>query len=180
MMRLRKAAAGFEVLGVDGDGAVVAAEAHAVGGLAADADGGVVAGVALADDGAFGVDEVAIDGDGAEVGGGVLDVGGEGADLGVGGVEAAGFDDAALPLCAVEVEGDERADVGDGLGGGEVLLGGGGLEALERGLLGGVGAQGVLVGLVGGGPEGVAEGHGVVVVGGELDGAVAAGCCCSR
>ena len=87
---------------------------------------GVVAGVALADDGAFGVDEVAVDGDGADVGGGVLDVCGEGLDLGVGGVEAAGFDDALLPLVAVEVESDERADVRDGLGCGEVLLGRGG------------------------------------------------------
>ncbi len=89
----------FEVLGVDGGGAVVAAEAHAVGGLSADADGGVVAGVALADDGALGVDEVAVDGDGADVGVAELDVGGEGADLGVRGVEAAGFDDALLPGC---------------------------------------------------------------------------------
>ena len=79
--------------------------------------------------------------------------------------ESAGFDDALLPLAAVDLEGDERFDGGDGPGGGEVLLGAGLLEALEGGLLGGVGTEGVLVGLVGGGPERVAEGGWVVVLG---------------
>ena len=60
----------------------------------------------------------------ADVGGGVLHVARRSADLGVGGVEAAGFHDAALPLGAVDVERDERADLHDRLGRGKVLLGG--------------------------------------------------------
>ena len=98
------------------------------------------------------------------------------AGAGLGEEEAAGFDDAALPLGAVEVEGGQGFDGGDGFGFGEVLLGAGGFEALQVGLLGGVGAEGVLVGLVGGGPEGVANGFGGgggLVAGGEGDGAVA-------
>ncbi len=51
-----------------------------------------------------------------------------------------------------------------GLDFGEVFMVGCGLELLERGLLGGVGAQGVLVGVVGGDPESVTEGLGVVVL----------------
>ncbi len=112
----------LEVFGFDGDGAVVAAETHAVGCLAADADGGVVVGVALADDGALGVDDVAVDSGGADVGGAVLDVAGEGADAGFGGVEAAGFDDALLPGVTIEREGDERIDVGYRFCGSEVRL----------------------------------------------------------
>ena len=48
------------------------------------------------------------------------------------------------------------------------------LKLLQRRLLGGVGAESVLVGLVGGGPERVPEGERVVVGGGEFDGAVTA------
>ena len=61
-----------------------------------------------------------------------------------------------------------------GLAGAKSCSVGRALEALQRGLFGGVGAEGVLVGVVGRGPESVAKGHGVVVGGGELDGAVAA------
>ena len=50
----------------------------------------------------------------------------------------------------------------------------GGLEPLQRGLLRGVGAKGVLVGLVGRRPEGVLQRERVVVGRGELDGSVAA------
>ncbi len=162
---LAKCGGAFELLRGGGDGAVVAAEAHAVGCLAADADGAVVAGVALADHGAFGVDEVAVEGDAADVCGGVLDVLGEGAEVGVGGEEAAGFDDAVLPFVAVEIEGDERGDLHDGLDLREVVLGLGGLELLQRGLFGGVGAESVLVGVVGRGPESVLQGRGLLSVG---------------
>ena len=164
----------LELGGADGDGAVVARDLHAVGGLATDADGVVVSAEAVAEDGSLGVDEVTIERHGADVGGGVLDLVGEGADLGRGGVEAAGLDDALLPLVAVDLELAQRLDVDDRLFLREVLLGALGLEALHGGQLGGVGAEGVLVGLVGRGPEGVAEGGGVVVLRGELDGAVAA------
>ena len=99
---------------------------------------------------------------------------GEGTDLWVGGEEAAGFDDAVLPVVAVELEGDEWRYLDDWLDLGEVLLGLGGLKLFECGLLGGVGAEGVFVGSVGCDPEGVAEGFGVVVGGGEFEGAVAA------
>ncbi len=44
---LAKCGGAFELLRGGGDGAVIAAETHAVGRLAADADGAVVAGVAL-------------------------------------------------------------------------------------------------------------------------------------
>ena len=136
---------------------------HAVGGLTADADVGAVAGVAFAHDAAFAVDQIAIDGKSVQGSEGVLDVEGVGADLGSGGVQTAGFNDAVTPLSAVDVERDQRAD-GDGrLGGGEVLCGGWGLEALQCCLLGAVGAQGVLLGLVGGVPQAVANRLGIVV-----------------
>ena len=108
--------------------AVVAAEAHAVRRLTADADAHGVAGVALADDGAFGVDEVAVEGEAADVRDGVLNVLGEGAQVGVGGEEAAGVNDTALPFVAVEIESDERRYLHDGLDLREVRLGLGGLE----------------------------------------------------
>ena len=172
---LAKGGGAFKLFRGSGDGAVVAAEAHAVGCLAADADGAVVAGVAFADHGAFGVDEVAVEGDAANVRDGVLDVLGEGAKFGVGGEETAGFDDALLPFVAVEIEADERSDLHDGLDLREIRLGLGGLELLQRGLFGGEGAESVFVGCVGRGPEGVLQGQGVVVGGREFDGAVAAG-----
>ena len=74
-MRLWKASADSSSEALGGGGAVVAGEAHAVGGLGADGDVGGVAGVAVAEGGAFGVDEEAVDGDGADVGGGEVDVG---------------------------------------------------------------------------------------------------------
>ena len=48
-----------------------------------------------------------------------------------------------------------------------------GFDLLEGGLFLRVGSQSVFVGLVGGGPEGRAEGDGIVIEGGELDGSVA-------
>ena len=78
-----------------------------------------------------------------------------------------------LPFVAVELQGDERRYLHDGFDLREVMLGLGRLELLQRGLFGGVGAECVLVGAVGRGPESVLQRKRVVVGGGELDGAVA-------
>ena len=166
---------GFEMAGGYRYGPILAGKRHAVGSLSAYADVGGVAGIALANRGPFGIDQIAIDRQGAQAGGGVLHIGGKRTDLRVGGVEPARLHDAALPLRAVDLQRDQRADVDDGLGRSKILLGGRGFEALQLGLFGGVGAQSVLVGLVGGGPQAVADGLGIVVGGGEGDRTFAAG-----
>ena len=157
-----------------GGGPIVAGELHAVGGLSADADVGGVVGEALAHHCALGIDDVAVEGQRTQAGGGVLHVGGEGADLGVRGVEAACLHNAMLPVFAIDADGLERADVDNGLGGGEVVLCGRRLKVLQRGLLGSVGPQGILIGLVGCGPQAVTDRGEVVVRRGQGDGAVAA------
>ena len=83
---LAEGGGGFEAGGGGGGRPVVAAELHAVVGLAADRRcRRRMRGGAEADGGAFGVDDEAVHGGGAEVGGAVLDGGGEGLAL----VEAA-------------------------------------------------------------------------------------------
>ena len=64
--------------------------------------------------------------------------------------------------------------MGDGLGAGEIVLRLLGLEALEGRLLGGIGAESILVGVVGCDPESVTDGLRVVIGGCERCGAVAA------
>ena len=174
-MRLRNDAYRFELVAGGGHRSVAAAELHAVRRLPANADGIGVAGVAVAERRAFSVDGVTIDGDGGHVGGAVLDGFRKAADLGGHAVQAAGFDEAMLPIVAVEGKLFAGLDQGYRFCGGEVVRRGRALKALQRGLLGGVGAQGVLVGFVGGGPKRKLQCGRVIVIGRKLQRTLAAG-----
>ncbi len=157
-----------------GGRAVVAAEAHAIVGLAADVILGVVAAVALADDGAFGVDEEAVYYHGADAGRGILDVRGGRCERWVGEEGAARIFQTLLPLGLIQLQLDQRLHRDGRRRRGEILFRRLFLKALQLRLLGGVSAQGVLVGFVGRGPERVAQGGGIVVLGRESNGTVAA------
>ena len=153
----------LEFLGCHCGAAILADNLHAIRRLAAHADGCCISSVSLAKGCSFGVDHVAIYSYAAHVCGGVLHVGRVGADRGIGCVEAAGFDDTVFPVVAVDVQGDDRAEVDHWFGRGKILLGGGCFEPLQSGLFGGIGAKSVFVSLVGSGPKSVAEGFGIVV-----------------
>ena len=89
---------------------IVARQLHAVGGLSAHTDAGVVACVSLAHNRPFGIHQIAVHCQAAQAGGRILHIGGIGADLRIAGVEAAGLHNAPLPLRAIDLERNQRAD----------------------------------------------------------------------